>query len=90
MKHIRKPCRLWQLWKKRSKGCIGRKPIQALNGDEGIVVDLKTGAGKGNMRPASVANLQLADLPTLICPLAEWGLKAETQTWGNHHNFRPK
>ena len=27
-------------------------------------MDLKTGAGKGNMGPASVANLQLADIPS--------------------------
>ena len=80
MKHIGKPCRPWQLWKKRLKGCIGRKPVLALGGYEGTVVDLKTGAGKGNVRPASVANLQLANL--LICPLVEQGLKAQTQTWG--------
>ena len=27
---------------------------------------------------------------TLTCPLAEQGLKAETQTWRNHHNSRLK
>ena len=53
-------------------------------------MDLKKGAGKGDVRPASVANLQLANLMTLIHPLAEWGLKAETQTWGNHHNSKLK
>ena len=51
-------------------------------------MDLKTGAGKGDVGPASVANLQLADL--LICPLVEWGLMAQIQTWGNHHDSRPK
>ena len=65
-------------------------PVPVLNGDIGIATDLKKGAGKGDVRPASVANLQLANLPTLICPLVERGLKAETQTWGNHHNSKLK
>ena len=37
---------------------------------------------KDDDRPVSLANLQLADLPTLIHPLVEWGLKAETLIWG--------
>ena len=33
---------------------------------------------KDDVGSVSLANLQLADLPTLICPQAEWGPKVET------------
>ena len=53
-------------------------------------MDLKKGEGRGNVRSASLANAQLADLPTLIRPLVEQGLKAEIQIWGNHLNSRQR
>ena len=60
-----------------------------LNGDVRKVKGLKK-EGKGDIRTAYLANLQLVDPPTLICLLVEQGLKAETQTWGRHHNSRLK
>ena len=72
------------------KGYVERKPIPALSGDKGTVMDLRRGAERSCMRPTLVANLPLANPPSQVCSLAEQGPKAEIQTWGAHLDSRLK
>ena len=90
MRDTKRPYQWQQLWRKRLKGYVERKPILALSGDEETVMDPRRGAERDSGRPILVANLLLANLLTQECFLAELGLKAEIQTWVTHLNSRLK